>query len=75
MVGEHRLFVSMPGSNSTIMCYRASVVKIYNTLSTLVRFENRSVLFYFEKRSTQPMYYNAGAVVVSSELVGLTPLL
>jgi uncharacterized protein YdhG (YjbR/CyaY superfamily) len=35
-----------PGANSTIASYNASVVKIYNATSSLVRFENKSIFFY-----------------------------
>jgi hypothetical protein len=39
------------GANPTIVSYNASAVKIYSATSSLVRFENKSILIYFEKRS------------------------
>jgi hypothetical protein len=45
-----------------IVGYNASAVKIYNSTSSLVRFENKNVFFCFEKRSYSLAYYNAGAV-------------
>jgi hypothetical protein len=39
-------------NNPTIVSYNASAAKIYNTTSSLVRFENKSIFFYFEKRSS-----------------------
>jgi hypothetical protein len=44
--------------------YNASVVKIYNATSSLVRFENKNILIYFE-------FYNI--VVVNLEIVQLAP--
>jgi hypothetical protein len=35
----------------TTLSYNASVVKIYNATSSLVRFKNKNVSFYFERRS------------------------
>jgi hypothetical protein len=32
--------------------YNASAVKIYNATSCLVRFENKNIFFFNEKRST-----------------------
>jgi hypothetical protein len=37
-----------PGANPTIVSYNASAVKFYNTTSSLVRFENKTIFFYFE---------------------------
>jgi glutathione S-transferase len=34
-----------PGANPTILNYNASVVKIYNALSSLARFENKNIFF------------------------------
>jgi hypothetical protein len=38
-----------PGAKPTIVSYNASTVKIYNATSSLVRFGNRNIFFYFEK--------------------------
>jgi hypothetical protein len=43
---------SFPGHNPTTSIYNASVVNFYNTTGSLARFENKSILFYFEKRSS-----------------------
>jgi hypothetical protein len=37
------------GSDTTIVCYNASAVKIYGAKISLVRFEHKNILFYFEK--------------------------
>jgi hypothetical protein len=47
-----------PGANPTIASYNASVVNFYNAsvvnfynaTGSLARFENKNILFYFEKR-------------------------
>jgi hypothetical protein len=41
---------SKPGTNPTIASYNASVVNFYNAAGSLTRFENKNILFYFEKR-------------------------
>jgi hypothetical protein len=41
-----------PGVNPTIASYNASVVNVYNGTGSLARFENKNILFYFEKRSS-----------------------
>jgi hypothetical protein len=38
------------GVNPTAVSYNASFVKIYNATGSLERFENKYVLFYFEKK-------------------------
>jgi hypothetical protein len=48
--------------------YNASAVKIYNATSSLVRFEDKNIFFYFENDLA---YYNAGVVAVNSKFVGL----
>jgi hypothetical protein len=40
------------GAIPTIVSYNASAVKIYNVMSSLVRFENKNIFSYFEKRSS-----------------------
>jgi hypothetical protein len=41
---------SPPGADPTIASYNASAVKIYNAACSLVRFENKNIFFYREKR-------------------------
>jgi hypothetical protein len=41
-----------PGANPTIASYNASVVNFYNAAGSLARFENKNILFFFEKRSS-----------------------
>jgi hypothetical protein len=38
-----------PGANPTTESYNASLVKIYNATSSLVRFENKNIYIFFEK--------------------------
>jgi glutamate formiminotransferase len=60
------------GAIPTTVSYNASVVKIYNSTSSLVRFENKTISFYFEETLLWPSN-NAGVVVVKSKVVGLVP--
>jgi hypothetical protein len=60
------------GSNPTIASYNASAVKIYSATSSLVRFENKNIFFYF-KKTLNPTRYSAGVVAVNSKVVGLAP--
>jgi hypothetical protein len=41
-----------PGANPTIESYNASAIEFYNATGSLVRLENKTILFYFEKRSS-----------------------
>jgi hypothetical protein len=42
--------VYISGANPTIVSYNASIVKFYNTVSSLVRFEiKKNIFFYFVK--------------------------
>jgi hypothetical protein len=38
-------------SNPANVSYNASAVKIYSATSSQVRFENKNIFFYFEKRT------------------------
>jgi hypothetical protein len=40
----------LAGVNPTIANYNASVVNFYNATGSLARFENKNILFHFEKR-------------------------
>jgi hypothetical protein len=44
---------NIPGANPTIASYNASVVNFYYATGSLARFENKNILFYFEKRSSR----------------------
>jgi hypothetical protein len=50
------------GVTSTTASYNASAVKIHNATCSLVRFENKSIFFYFGKFPKYVVYYNAGVV-------------
>jgi hypothetical protein len=52
------------------MIRNASAVKKYYAASSIVRFENKNIFFYIEKTHCSTCY-NAGVVVVNSEVVGL----
>jgi hypothetical protein len=54
-----------PGANPTIASYSASIVKIYNTASSLVRLEIKKYVLLPRKT----LY----VVVVNSKVVGLAP--
>jgi hypothetical protein len=41
-----------PAANPPILSYSASGVDFYNTTGRLARFENKNILFYFQKRSS-----------------------
>jgi hypothetical protein len=54
-----------PRPNPKIVSFNASVVKIYNATSSLVRFQNKTIFFLFEN--------SAAVVLVNSEVTGLAP--
>jgi hypothetical protein len=43
---------SHPEANPTTLIYNAGVVNFYNVTGTVACFENKNILFYFEKRSS-----------------------
>jgi hypothetical protein len=49
---------------------RQRVVNIWNATRSLVRFEIKNILIWFEKHVA---YYKIGVVVVNSEVKGLAP--
>jgi hypothetical protein len=51
-IGSKQVNQICSGANPTIAIYNASVVKFYNATGSSGRFENKNILFYFEKRST-----------------------
>jgi hypothetical protein len=47
-----KIITLVPGPNPTTAIYNASAVKIYNGKTSLPRFENKNIFFYFEKPSS-----------------------
>jgi hypothetical protein len=43
----------MPGANPMIKIYNASLVKIYNAMSSLVHFENKNISSIVKKLSSR----------------------
>jgi hypothetical protein len=43
---------ALPGANPTTSIYNASIVNFYNAKGSPARFENKNILFCFEKRSS-----------------------
>jgi hypothetical protein len=52
------------------LIYNTSIVNFYNDTGSLTHFENKNILFYFEKRSSR---LHACAVAVNYKVVGLAP--
>jgi hypothetical protein len=46
------IYKKLPGANPTIASNNDSAVKIYNATCSLVSFENKNILFYYEKCSS-----------------------
>jgi hypothetical protein len=80
-LGLHGREVSMLVANSTIMSYIASAVKIYNASGVnfynatgcLARFENKNILFYFEKKHSSLLQRRRCSCQFRSRRVGLAP--
>jgi hypothetical protein len=45
-------FSNSSGANPATVSFDASAVKIYDAASSLLRFEIKNIVFYFEKRSS-----------------------
>jgi hypothetical protein len=60
-----------PGANPTIVIYiQRQRCNNLQMPSNLVRFENKTIFYYFEK-SLYPTYHNVGVEVVNLNVVGL----
>jgi hypothetical protein len=59
------------GANPTIVIYNASVVNFYNATGSLARFENKNILFYFEKHSSLLQRWRCSCKL--KKIVGLAP--
>jgi hypothetical protein len=57
-----------PEDDPAIVIYNVRAVKIYNAMSSLVGLKN-IFFFYFEKRASLGTPYDAGVVIVNSEVV------
>jgi hypothetical protein len=60
-----------PGANPTIVSYNASAVKIYNTTSSLVRFENKNILFFLDFLEKSCSLLHVGLAPGHIELKGI----
>jgi hypothetical protein len=70
---EFRQCPRRPGANSTAASYNASVVKIYNSATSDVRFKTKICSSTCSEKTLQPTATLAGVVDVNSEVVGLGP--
>jgi hypothetical protein len=63
---QFQLYVSSSFRKNTrvevTVSYNARVLKMYNAMSSLLRFENENIYFCFEKK-LYIVFYNAGVVV------------
>jgi hypothetical protein len=66
-----KFYKRRPGANPTIVSYNASAVKIYNATGSLVRFENKNIFFWLEKRSSILQHTRLFALLLL--IVELTP--
>jgi hypothetical protein len=57
-----QMIIIMPGANPTIVVYNASVVNFYNATGSLMRFENKTKIFYSTLK-------NAGVVAVNLKIL------
>jgi hypothetical protein len=70
VVSAHCVWSYLDRANHSIVNYSAIAVNIYNASSSLVRFENKNILFTLKNALA---CYNAGDVVANSKVVGIDP--
>jgi hypothetical protein len=63
------------GANPTVVIYNASAVKIHNATSSLVRFENKNILFYHEKCFSILQRWHGSCKIKSRRIGSLSPVL
>jgi hypothetical protein len=57
------------GANPTTSSYNASVLKILNAMSNLVRFQNINIFLYFKKRSILLQRWR-GSCIIKNRRIG-----